>query len=42
VKQSLVMPFEKRDDARAPDGKAMPKGAWCVDYDFVLARKDGG
>jgi hydroxyquinol 1,2-dioxygenase len=42
VKQSLVMPFEKRDDARAPDGKAMPKGVWCVDYDFVLARKDGG
>lgn len=42
VKQSLVMPFEKRDDVRAPDGKAIPNGTWCVDYDFVLARKDRG
>ena len=38
VKQSLVVPFRKRPDARAPDGKALPPGAWCVEYDFVLAR----
>lgn len=38
VKQSLVMPFEEKTDARAPDGKAMPSPCWCVDYDFVLAR----
>ncbi|MBS0124460.1 dioxygenase [Thetidibacter halocola] len=38
VKQSLVVPFEKRDGQRAPDGKPVPQGAWCVDYDFVLAR----
>ncbi len=38
VKQSLVVPFEKRQDQRAPDGKPVPPGAWCVDYDFVLAR----
>lgn len=38
VKQSLVMPFEKKTDVRAPDGKAVPSPAWCVDYDFVLAK----
>jgi hydroxyquinol 1,2-dioxygenase len=38
VKQSLVMPFTRRSGHRAPDGKPVPDGAWCVDYDFVLAR----
>ena len=40
VKQSLVVPFEKKTDQRAPDGKRVPSPAWCVDYDFVLARED--
>jgi hydroxyquinol 1,2-dioxygenase len=39
VKQSLVMPFvQKRPGSARPDGKAVPSPAWCVDYDFVLAR----
>lgn len=38
VKQSLIMPFARRSGHRAPDGKPVPDGAWCVDYDFVLAR----
>jgi hydroxyquinol 1,2-dioxygenase len=38
VKQSLVMPFEEKTGVRAPDGKAVPSPAWCVDYDFVLSR----
>lgn len=41
VKQSLVMGFEKKSGVRAPDGRPAPSPAWCVDYDFVLARKDG-
>ncbi len=40
VKQSLVMPFVQKTDARAPDGKAMPSPCYCVDYDFVLAREE--
>lgn len=40
VKQSLVMPFERRERQRAPDGRPVPSPAWCVDYDFVLARKE--
>lgn len=39
VKQSLVMPFELKPGERAPDGKAIPDNTYCVDYDFVLARK---
>ena len=38
VKQSLIMPFARRSGHRAPDGKPVPDGAWCVDYDFALAR----
>ncbi|MEM8787635.1 MAG: dioxygenase [Pseudomonadota bacterium] len=38
VKQSLVMNFEKKEGQRAPDGKAVASPAYCVDYDFVLAR----
>ena len=40
VKQQLVERFEKRTGVRAPDGRAVPSPAWCVSYDFVLARKD--
>ncbi|MEM6728723.1 MAG: dioxygenase, partial [Pseudomonadota bacterium] len=39
VKQSLIMPFEVKDHQRMPDGKALPDKTYCVDYDFVLARK---
>ncbi len=40
VKQSLIKTFEKKTGVRAPDGRAVPSPAWCVAYDFVLARKD--
>ncbi|MEM7303087.1 MAG: dioxygenase [Pseudomonadota bacterium] len=39
VKQSLIMKFTQRSGVRAPDGKAVPSPSYCVDYDFVLARK---
>lgn len=39
VKQSLVMPFEIKSGQRMPDGKSLPDNTYCVDYDFVLARK---
>ena len=38
VKQSLIMPFVEKTDQRAPDGKKVPSPAYCVEYDFVLAR----
>ena len=39
VKQSLIMPFVEKTDQRAPDGKRVPSPAYCVDYDFVLAKE---
>ena len=39
VKQSLIMPFQKRSNLRFPDGKMAPSPCHCVEYDFVLARK---
>jgi hydroxyquinol 1,2-dioxygenase len=41
VKQSLVMPFVEKTGVRAPDGRAVPSPAFCVDYDFVLTRDRG-
>ena len=39
VKQSLIMKFVQRSGVRAPDGKAVASPCYCVDYDFILARK---
>ncbi|MEM9012123.1 MAG: dioxygenase [Pseudomonadota bacterium] len=38
VKDSLVVPFEKRSDLRLPDGQRAPSPCYAVDYDFVLTR----
>ena len=40
VKRSLIMPFTEKTGHRMPDGKAAPSPAFCVDYDFVLAREE--
>ncbi|MEM7271289.1 MAG: hydroxyquinol 1,2-dioxygenase, partial [Pseudomonadota bacterium] len=40
VKRSLVMPFVEKTGQRMPDGKPAPSPAYCVDYDFVLAREE--
>ena len=40
VKRSLIMPFVEKTGQRMPDGKAAPSPAYCVDYDFVLAREE--
>ncbi len=39
VKNSLVVPYEKKPGQRMPDGAPAPDPCWTVDYDFVMARK---
>ncbi len=39
VKDSLVVPFLKKNDLRLPDGQKAPSPCFAVTYDFVLARK---
>ena len=35
-----VKAFTEKTGHRMPDGKAAPSPAFCVDYDFVLAREE--
>jgi hydroxyquinol 1,2-dioxygenase len=37
VRQSLVVPFERHEPGRAPDGRTLRQPFWTAAYDFRLA-----
>jgi len=41
VRDSLIVPFEKRAAGTADDGRSMPRPYWTAHYDFRLAPSNG-
>jgi hydroxyquinol 1,2-dioxygenase len=42
VKEELVTDFTRHEPGTAPNGEAVERPFWTVEYDFILARDDAG